>query len=195
MAGGDHRAGAAPRSSVDVRLVIFAGDHGVAAHGVSAYPPEITAAMVRTFVSGKAAVSALARAHGVRVRVLDLGVDDDLADVPAAVRRFKVRRGTRPIHIEDALCSRTPARRSRPVRPWPCEEIAGGAQLLISGDMGIGNTTPAAALVAAGLGLPASEVTGRGTGVDDIAMARKTARRRAGAATASATAPTTRSRP
>ena len=67
----------------DVRLVIFAGDHGVAAHGVSAYPPAITAAMVRTFVAGRAGVNALAAAHGVQVRVLDLGVDDDLADVPA----------------------------------------------------------------------------------------------------------------
>ncbi len=66
-----------------MRLVIFAGDHGVAAHGVSAYPPAITGAMVRTFVAGKAGVSALAAAHGVHVRVLDLGVDDDLADVPA----------------------------------------------------------------------------------------------------------------
>jgi len=158
----------------DVRLVIFAGDHGVAAHGVSAYPPAITAAMVRTFLSGKAAVSALARAHGVRVRVLDLGVDDDLADVPAAVRRFKVRRGTRPIHIEDAMCSMDTRKALAAGSAVALDEIAGGAQLLISGDMGIGNTTAAAAMVAAGLGLPASEVTGRGTGIDDIAMARKT---------------------
>ena len=69
-----------PRPLDDVRLTIFAGDHGVAAHGVSAYPPEITGAMVRTFLAGRAGVSALAGAHGVRVRVLDLGVDDDLAE-------------------------------------------------------------------------------------------------------------------
>jgi nicotinate-nucleotide--dimethylbenzimidazole phosphoribosyltransferase len=163
-----------PRSLVDVRLVIFAGDHGVASHGVSAYPAEITAAMVRTFLSGRAAVSALARIHGVAVRVLDIGVDDDLVDVPEEVRRYKVRRGSGPIHLQDAL---TPIETRKALATGSAvavEEIAAGAQLLISGDMGIGNTTPAAAMVAAGLGLPASEVTGRGTGIDDIGLARKT---------------------
>ncbi|MGZ4446552.1 MAG: nicotinate-nucleotide--dimethylbenzimidazole phosphoribosyltransferase [Nocardioides sp.] len=157
-----------------VRLVIFAGDHGVAAHGVSAYPPEITAAMVRTFVAGRAGVSALAAAHDVAVRVLDIGVDDDLDGVPADVRRHRVRRGSGAIHLEDALTPEetllaleTGARVAR-------EEVAAGAQLLLTGDMGIGNTTPAAALVAAGLGLPACEVVGRGTGVDDAGLRRKT---------------------
>ena len=83
-----------PRELAEVRLVIFAGDHGVASYGVSAYPPAVTPAMVRTFVAGRAGVSALARAHGVHVRVLDLGVDDDLADVPADVTARKVRRGS-----------------------------------------------------------------------------------------------------
>ena len=92
-----------PRELSDVRLVIFAGDHGVAAHGVSAYPAEITAAMVRTFVMGKATVSALAASHDVKVRVLDLGVDDDLDGVDPEVQRHKVRRGSGAIHLEDAL--------------------------------------------------------------------------------------------
>jgi nicotinate-nucleotide--dimethylbenzimidazole phosphoribosyltransferase len=157
----------------DIRLVIFAGDHGVAAHGVSAYPPAITAAMVRTFLSGEAAVSALARTHDVKVRVLDIGVDDDLADVPPEVKRFKVRRGTRPIHIQDAMTVMETRKALAAGSAVALDEIAAGAQLLISGDMGIGNTTAAAAMVAAMLGLPASEVTGRGTGVDDIALARK----------------------
>src|SRR5690349_25135248 len=78
-----------PRPLDNVRLVIFAGDHGVAQHGVSAYPPAITPAMVRTFVMGKAGVSALAATHGVHVRVLDLGVDDDLEGVPADVQAHK----------------------------------------------------------------------------------------------------------
>ena len=162
-----------PRELDNVRLVIFAGDHGVAAHGVSAYPPEITAAMVRTFVMGRAGVSALAKAHGVAVRVLDLGVDDDLDGVPDEVRRHKVRRSSGAIHLEDAL---TPdeTRLSLEIGAVVArQEIAAGAQLLLSGDMGIGNTTPAAALVAAGLGLPASEVVGRGTGVDDAALSHK----------------------
>lgn len=158
----------------DVRLVIFAGDHGVAAYGVSAYPPAITPAMVRTFVAGRAGVSALAAAHGVHVRVLDLGVDDDLAGVPADVTARKVRRGSGPIHVEDALTREETARALAVGAEVAAEEIAAGAQLLLSGDMGIGNTTPAAALVAAGLCLPASEVVGRGTGVDDAGLIRKT---------------------
>ena len=75
-----------PKPVNDVRLVIFAGDHGVASHGVSAFPPAITGAMVRTFLAGKAAVNALAATHGVAVRVLDLGVDDDFADLDEATR-------------------------------------------------------------------------------------------------------------
>jgi nicotinate-nucleotide--dimethylbenzimidazole phosphoribosyltransferase len=161
------------RELTDVRLVIFAGDHGVARHGVSAYPPEVTAAMVRTFLTGRAGVSALARAHGVRVRVLDLGVDDDLAGVPDDVRRFKVRRSSGAIHLEDALTAEETRAALEAGATVAREEIAGGAQLLISGDMGIGNTTPAAALVAAGLGLPASEVTGLGTGIDATTLAHK----------------------
>jgi len=159
----------------DVRLVIFAGDHGVASHGVSAYPPAITAAMVRTFVAGRAGVSALASAHDVRVRVLDIGVDDDLAGVPADVQSWKVRRGSGAIHLEDALTAEETAQALAAGRAVAREEIDAGAQLLLSGDMGIGNTTPAAAMVAAALGLPAVEVTGRGTGVDDAALAHKQA--------------------
>ncbi|CAI9415130.1 nicotinate-nucleotide--dimethylbenzimidazole phosphoribosyltransferase [Nocardioides sp. T2.26MG-1] len=162
-----------PRELTNVRLVIFAGDHGVARHGVSAFPPEITAAMVRTFLAGKAGVNALASAHGVAVRVLDLGVDDDLDGVPDDVRRFKVRRSSGAIHLEDALTAEETRAALEAGAAVAGEEIDAGADLLISGDMGIGNTTPAAALVAAGLGLPAREVTGRGTGVDSMTLAHK----------------------
>jgi nicotinate-nucleotide--dimethylbenzimidazole phosphoribosyltransferase len=162
----------------DVRLVIFAGDHGVATHGVSAFPPAITGAMVRTFIAGKAAVNALAATHAVTVRVLDIGVDDDFADLDEATRAaltaHKVRRSSGAIHLEDAL---TPGQTRQALDAGAAiarEEIRSGAQLLISGDMGIGSTTPAAALIAAGLGVPASEVVGRGTGIDDHALAHKT---------------------
>jgi len=166
--------GAVPPLPLDnVRLVIFAGDHGVAAHGVSAYASEITAAMVRTFVAGRAGVSALAAAHDVHVRVLDLGVDDDLVGMPADVAAHKVTRGSGAIHLEDALTVEQTPQAFEVGRTVAGEEITGGAQLLLSGDMGIGNTTPAAAIIAAALGLPAAEVTGRGTGVDDAALARK----------------------
>lgn len=162
-----------PAHLADVRLVIFAGDHGVAQHGVSAYPPAITGAMVRTFVAGKAGVSALAAAHDVRVRVLDLGVDDDLEGVPADVSAHKVRRSSGAIHLEDALTAEETWRALDVGRAVADQEIDAGAQLLLSGDMGIGNTTPAAALVAAVLALPASEVTGRGTGVDNTTLLHK----------------------
>lgn len=168
-----------PRPLDVVRLVIFAGDHGVAAHGVSAFPSSITGAMVRTFLSGKAGVTALAHAHGVSVRVLDLGVDDDFADLPEDVRRalaaHKIRRGSGAIHLEDALTADETRAALEAGATVAREEVAAGSQLLISGDMGIGNTTPAAALVAAALGLPASEVTGRGTGIDDATLDHKTA--------------------
>lgn len=172
--------GQVPPAPVErIRLVIFAGDHGVAAHGVSAFPPAITGAMVRTFLAGKAGVSALAATHGVTVRVLDLGVDEDFTDLPADVRAaltaHKVRRSSGAIHLTDALTAEETAAALAVGETVAREEIAAGAQLLISGDMGIGNTTPAAALVAAGLGLPAAEVVGRGTGIDDAGLAHKTA--------------------
>lgn len=162
-----------PRPLTDVRLVVLAGDHGVAAHGVSAYPPAVTEAMVRTIVSGRAGVSALARAHGVSVSVLDVAVDADLSDLPAEVTARKVRRGSGAIHLTDAL-TREEAETSLALGAEVARELAAdGAQLLMTGDLGIGNTTPAAAMVAALLGLPADEVTGRGTGVDDAGWARK----------------------
>jgi nicotinate-nucleotide--dimethylbenzimidazole phosphoribosyltransferase len=169
-----------PVAIENVRAVIFAGDHGVAdpppgERSVSAYPKAVTPAMVHTFLMGKAGVSALAAQHGVSVRVLDLGVDDDLAGVDPAVQAHKVRKGSGAIHLEDAL---TPDETEQALAAGAliaAEEIEAGAQLLISGDMGIGNTTPSAALIAASLGLPASEVTGTGTGVDAAGLAHKTA--------------------
>lgn len=155
--------------------MVFAGDHGVSAHGVSAYPAAVTPAMVRTLVAGRAGVSALAAAHGVRVRVLDLAVDDDLAGVDPAVQRFKVRRSSGPIHLVDALTGEETAEALAAGAAVAREEIDAGADLLISGDMGIGNTTPATALIAAILGVPAVDVTGRGTGIDEPTLAHKQA--------------------
>ena len=166
--------GAVPPEPVDrVRAVIFAGDHGVADHGVSAYPKAVTPAMVRTFLAGRAGVSVLAAQHDVTMRVLDIGVDDDLAGVDPAVQEFKIRRGSGAIHVEDAMTADETRLAVEAGAVVAVEEIAAGAQLLVSGDMGIGNTTPAAALIAASLGMPAAEVTGRGTGIDETALAQK----------------------
>lgn len=166
-----------PQPVNSIRLVIFAGDHGVASAGVSAFSAAITGAMVRTFLAGKAGVNALACANGVAVRVLDLGVDDDFADLDedtrAALTAHKIRRGSGPIHLRDALTDAQTTAALAAGAAVAEQEIAAGAQLLLSGDMGIGNTTPAAALIAAGLGLPAHLVAGRGTGIDDEALARK----------------------
>jgi nicotinate-nucleotide--dimethylbenzimidazole phosphoribosyltransferase len=159
---------ASPRPPTDVAVVVFAGDHGVTAdESVSAYPREVTALMVREFLRGGAAVNVLARANGARVRVLDLGVDDDLADTPVAVRRHKVRRGSGAIHFEDALTTAEVVASLSAGRAIADEEIDAGADLLVPGDMGIGNTTVAAAVVGAVLGRDAADVVGRGTGVDD----------------------------
>ncbi len=143
---------------------------------VSAYPRAVTAAMVGAFVAGVAGVNVLARQHGVSVRVLDLGVDADLSELPAVVTAHKIRRSSGAIDVEDALTREQTQRALAAGAAIAAEEIAAGADLLIIGDMGIGNTTPAAALIAATWGLPASEVTGRGTGIDDGALRHKTAR-------------------
>lgn len=165
-----------PDPPEQVRLVVFAGDHGVAGHGVSAYPASITPAMVRTIVAGRAGVSALAAAYAVHVRCLDLAVDADLAAdtaMPAEVTSVKVCRGSGPIHLTDALTPGQVEQALEVGRVVARQEVAAGAQLLIPGDLGIGNTTPAAALVAALLDVPAAEVVGRGSGVDDATVAHK----------------------
>lgn len=150
-----------------VRAVVLAGDHGVSEAGVSAYPREVTAAMVHAFVAGVAGVSVLARQHQATVRVLDIGVDDDLSTAPQDVTSHKLTRGSRPIHLEDAISLELAQTALGIGSDLADAEIDAGAQLLVLGDMGIGNTTPAAALVAASLGIDAEQVTGRGTGIDD----------------------------
>jgi nicotinate-nucleotide--dimethylbenzimidazole phosphoribosyltransferase len=162
-----------PEPPTNVRAVVFAGDHGVSAYGVSAYPAAVTPAMVRTLVTGRAGVSALAAAHGVHVRVLDLSVDDDLAGIEEDVQRFKVRRSSEPIHLADALTGPEVGAALEAGATVAAEEIDAGADLLISVVLGIGNTTPATALIAALLGVPAADVTGRGTGVDDATLLHK----------------------
>jgi nicotinate-nucleotide--dimethylbenzimidazole phosphoribosyltransferase len=162
-----------PTPPSHVRAVVFAGDHGVSAYGVSAYPATVTPAMVRTLVAGRAGVSALAAAQDVHLRVLDLSVDDDLAGIDDEVTRFKVRRSSEPLHLADAITVAEAETAIAAGATVAREEIEAGADLLISGDLGIGNTTPATALIAALLGTPAAEVTGRGTGVDDATLLHK----------------------
>lgn len=166
-----------PRPFVRPRVVVFAGDHGIAHAGVSAYPPEVTPLMVQGFLSGAAGVNALARQTGATVRVLDLSVDADLdgPGVPADLTSHKVRRGSGRIDIEDAMTLEEASRAFRAGMAIADEEVDAGADLLIAGDMGIGNTTPAAALVGTLSALDAASVIGRGTGIDDAGWMRKCA--------------------
>ena len=169
-----------PRPLDRVSVVVFAADHGVAQSGVSAYPPEVTAQMVRNFLAGGAAVNVLAQANGATVRVIDVGVDIDWADsdggpVPDAVTAFKVRRGSDDLAVGPAM-SRDEAEQAFVAGMTIAdEEIDAGADLLIPGDMGIGNTTAAATLIAILTATDVASVVGRGTGIDDRAWMRKTA--------------------
>ena len=154
------------------RVVVFAGDHGIAQAGVSAYPPDVTAQMVGNFLSGGAAVNVLARLAGASVRVVDMAVD---AETPAEVATHKVRRGSGRIAVEDALTREEAEQAMLAGIAVADEEVDAGADLLVPGDMGIGNTTPAAVLVAALTGAEVASVVGRGTGIDDRAWMRKAA--------------------
>ena len=156
------------------QVVVFAGDHGVAAHGVSAYPSEVTQQMVANFRSGGAAVNVLAAAAGAAVRVVDLAVNCDSVPDPI-ISRHKVCRGSGAIHRQDALTEEEVTRALSAGVTIADEEIDRGADLLIAGDMGIGNTTPAAVLIAALTEAEPVAVVGRGTGIDDAGWMRKTA--------------------
>ncbi|MEV0681261.1 nicotinate-nucleotide--dimethylbenzimidazole phosphoribosyltransferase [Actinosynnema sp. NPDC050436] len=159
-----------PRPFTRPRVVVFAGDHGVAQHGVSAYPSEVTGQMVANILTGGAAVNVLATVAGATVRVVDVAVDSD-----TPVGDGRVRRGSGSIDREDALTREEAERAVELGRKLVDDEVDGGADLLIAGDMGIGNTTPSAVLIAALTGSEPVAVVGRGTGVDDRGWMRKTA--------------------
>ena len=168
-----------PHRFAQPRVVIFVGDHGVArTASTSAYPPEVTAQMVLNFVAGGAAVNVLAREAGATVRVIDMSVDCDPSYIEAIapeVVAHRIRRGSGSIEREDAMT----LEEARASFDLGCtiadDEIDRGTDLLIPGDMGIGNTTPAAALIGLLSNLDASKVTGLGTGVDDAGWMRKCA--------------------
>jgi nicotinate-nucleotide--dimethylbenzimidazole phosphoribosyltransferase len=160
-------------------VAVFAGDHGVVAEGVTPWPQEVTAQMVANFVAGGAAINVLARQAGASVTVVDVGVASDLdslgiADAPGLLRR-RVRPGTANLAVEAAL-TRAEVEAARDVGAEVAADlVAGGAHALVTGEMGIGNTTAAAAVIASLTGRPAAEVTGRGTGIDDARLAKKIA--------------------
>lgn len=162
-----------PRPRVrDKAVIVMAGDHGVAIEGVSAYPAEVTPQMVYNFVRGGAAISVLARHVGARVVVVDMGVAVDLEPHPEILVR-KIGYGTRNFAKGPAM-TRDEAVRSIEAGIEVVEaEIERGLDIVGTGDMGIGNTTPSSAIVAAMTGEPVAGVTGRGTGLDDQGLRNK----------------------
>ncbi len=157
-----------PRKAV----IVMAGDHGVVAEGVSAYPQEVTPQMVLNFLRGGAAINVLSRRAGARVVVVDVGVAADLPPADGLVSAT-VARGTRNLAAGPAMTREETLRAIEVGVQVVDAEWKKGLDLVATGEMGIGNTTPSSALVAVLSGRSVEEVVGRGTGVDDAGLARK----------------------
>ena len=143
------------------RIIVFGADHGVAAEGVSAYPPQVTGEMMRNFARGGAAINVLAHANGLDVEVIDVGVDADLADIRGLVHA-KVRRGSRNFLHEPAMTEAELDAALAVGRAAVRRAADDGVRAIGLGEMGIGNTTAAAALLSALTGAPAADTVGRG---------------------------------
>ncbi len=161
-----------PRPLSAPAVAVFAADHGVHAQAVTPWPQEVTAAMVENFRAGGAAVNVLARQAGAEVYVVDVGVAAEVAaDERVWVR--KVRAGTADLSTGPAMAREEALATLLAGADVARELVARGHDCLLTGDMGIANTTASAALVAALTGAPVADVTGRGTGVDDATWRRK----------------------
>jgi nicotinate-nucleotide--dimethylbenzimidazole phosphoribosyltransferase len=166
---------ASPRPVLVPRtVVVVAADHGVAQEGVSPYPSVVTAQMVATFLRGQAAINVLARRAGARVLVVDAGVAAAIGPQPGLLSRA-IARGTANLARQPAMTPRQARRAIEIGLELAADQARAGTRLLVTGEMGIGNTTASSAITAAILGRPAAEVTGRGTGLDDAGLARKVA--------------------
>ncbi len=163
-----------PRVPESCAVAVFAGDHGVVEEGVTPWPSEVTSQMVLNFLSGGAAINVLARHVGASVTVIDVGVAGDLKDLPGLVRA-NVRAGTRNLANEDPMTDDEVEAALNVGRVTARDLAKTGCDLLATGDMGIGNTTPSAALIGAYCKKTAREVTGRGTGIDNTHFERKLA--------------------
>ncbi|WP_037577190.1 nicotinate-nucleotide--dimethylbenzimidazole phosphoribosyltransferase [Phaeacidiphilus oryzae] len=155
-----------PRPIDRAKVLVFAADHGVARLGVSALAPDATGRLVRSVLDGEAAVSVLARRFGASLRVVDVAVDLE-EELPNGVSRDRVRRGSGRTDVEDALTREEAEAAFRLGMRLADEEADSGTDLVLLGDLGVGSTTVAAALIGALCGLDAASVTGRGSGIDD----------------------------
>ena len=153
-------------------IFVFAGDHGVALDGVSAYPQEVTGLMVKNFLAGGAAINVLARCAGARVSVIDIGMKEDLQDAVGLIKK-NVKRGTANIAREPAM-TRQEAEKAIDVGIEMADRAcSNGIVMIASGEMGIGNTTPSSAVFSALLPADVIDVTGKGTGLDENGLKHK----------------------
>ncbi|WP_027158771.1 nicotinate-nucleotide--dimethylbenzimidazole phosphoribosyltransferase [Methylobacter luteus] len=155
-------------------LIVFAGDHGIAEAGVSAYPQAVTAQMVANFLAGGAAISVFARQHGMELRVVDAGVNADLDSHPSLVGA-KIARGTRNFLIEPAMTDRQCLQALQTGAEMVSRQHKLGCNCIGFGEMGIGNTSSAALLMHALTALPLEQCVGRGTGLNDDQLRNKAA--------------------
>lgn len=161
------------RNSIRKKVVFtFAGDHGVVAEGVSAFPAEVTPQMVLNFIDGGAAINALARHAGAEVIVVDMGVNYDFPPLNGLLQK-KVAKGTANLAQGPAMSRQQAIQSLKTGVELAFSCVDAGIDLVGTGDMGIGNTTPSSAIVAAFSGLTVEELTHRGTGIDDAGLKRK----------------------
>lgn len=156
------------------QILLFAGDHGAVAEGISAYPQEVTWQMVHNFLASGAGINVLARQAGVAVQVVDAGVNHDFAPHPG-LRDCKIARGTANYLREPAMSAAQCARAMSAGAELVREHAARGTNIIGCGEMGIGNTAAASLLLHAIGGVPLADCIGRGTGLDDTALERKRA--------------------
>ncbi len=159
-------------SAGPARLLLFAGDHGMVAEGVSAWPSEVTAQMVANFLAGGAAANVFARANGIDITIVDAGVASEMAGSPDLVRA-DIAKGTRNAMHEDAMSAQDLARALEFGARLAADCVEKGDRVILLGEMGIGNTSSAALLAHAVEGIDLSLLAGPGAGLDAPGVARK----------------------
>jgi nicotinate-nucleotide--dimethylbenzimidazole phosphoribosyltransferase len=154
-------------------IITMAGDHGITEEGISAYPKEVTPQMVHNFLTGGAGVNVLARQANARVIVVDMGIAGKLQSDNKAFKSCKINSGTKNFAKGPAMTREEAIKAIETGIQIIEEEFSNGIDIIGTGDMGIGNTTPSAAIIAVLTGQPVEVVTGRGTGIDDTALKHK----------------------
>lgn len=154
------------------QMFVFAGDHGIATDGVSAFPQAVTAQMLLNYLQGGAAINVLARQHGITLNVVDAGVATDIGEHPSLLARA-VARSTRNFRIEPAMTPEQCTQALDTGRALAREALGQGSNALLFGEMGIGNTACASMLLHRRTGWSLEDCVGRGTGLDDVGLARK----------------------